>query len=145
MDKTDNKIIQTLQKDARIPIQRLAKEIHMSSPSVNERVKRLEECGIIKSYHAKIDAEKVGFTVHAFIVVNDSASCRNRINDYIQQNNAIVRAFFSNTSGAELILDVYCRNMNHLDEIQRSLFKMAHTSTFIVSNQAAKDGDIVME
>jgi len=139
MDITDKNIINILQEDARIPIQRLAKKVHMSGPSVNERIKKLEESGVIKGYRAALDAEQIGFSIHAFIIVNDSADSRKQINAYAQEERSIVRAFYSYAGGAELILEVYCRDLIHLDEIQRNLFELADTATYLVSAKAVKE------
>lgn len=69
MDTLDLKLLRTLMKHGRATWSDLAAEIEMSSPAVAERVRRLEDKGVIKTYEAVIDPELVGNTCTAFIAV----------------------------------------------------------------------------
>ena len=66
-DKIDRKILQILQSNAKITNAQLSKEIGLSPAPTLERVKKLENAGIINSYHAKLDPSKVGLGVHTFV------------------------------------------------------------------------------
>ena len=61
MDKVDEKILQMLQENARIPVKEIAKEVFLSSPAVSARIDRLSQSGLIKGYHMTIDREKLGY------------------------------------------------------------------------------------
>lgn len=69
MDKTDMDIIRCLQEDARLTMAALGRLVGLSQPAVTERVKRLEEQGIIEKYAAIISSEKLGKTITAFMLV----------------------------------------------------------------------------
>src|SRR2546429_8275239 len=69
-DAIDLQILTTLQEHGRIPLTKLAEQVGLSAPSVIERVKKLEDGGIITGYHASIDARKLGKDVTAFIGVS---------------------------------------------------------------------------
>lgn len=69
-DTIDLRIIDALQEHGRIPHAKLAEQVGLSAPSVIERVKKLEDCGIITGYHASVDARKLGRDVTAFIGVS---------------------------------------------------------------------------
>lgn len=60
-------ILGILQKDARIPIKEIAKEVFLSSPAVSARIEKLEKDGIITGYQAKVDLVKMGYYVTAYI------------------------------------------------------------------------------
>lgn len=68
MDSIDEKIIQILQKDGRISMQKLAKELPMSVPATCDRVRKLEDYGVIEGYSAVVDYTKVGKSINAFIL-----------------------------------------------------------------------------
>lgn len=68
-DKTDLAILQHLQKDARMPNNELAKQVKMAPSAVLERVKKLEQRGIIKSYSARIDAAALDLKLLAFVFI----------------------------------------------------------------------------
>jgi Lrp/AsnC family leucine-responsive transcriptional regulator len=69
-DAIDLQIIDALQEHGRIPHAKLADQVGLSAPSIIERVKKLEDCGVITGYHASVDARKLGKDVTAFIGVS---------------------------------------------------------------------------
>ncbi|HKV55522.1 MAG TPA: Lrp/AsnC family transcriptional regulator [Candidatus Binataceae bacterium] len=69
-DAIDLQILDALQEHGRIPLTKLAEQVGLSAPSVIERVKKLEDSGIITGYHASVDARKLGKDVTAFIGVS---------------------------------------------------------------------------
>ncbi|MFC7372462.1 Lrp/AsnC family transcriptional regulator [Fictibacillus iocasae] len=72
MDEIDYEILQHLQDDARISMTALGKKIGLSTPAVNERVKKLEDKGIIESYRAVVNPEKIQKPIMAFILYDDT-------------------------------------------------------------------------
>jgi Lrp/AsnC family transcriptional regulator, leucine-responsive regulatory protein len=69
LDHTSRRITQILALDGRASYQAIADEIGLSRPAVMERVKRLEEAGLIRGYHARLDRGKAGFPVTAFVAI----------------------------------------------------------------------------
>ena len=67
LDPTDIAIIEALQADGRMAITELGRRIGLSQPATSERVKRLEERGIIAGYGARIDAASLGLGMMAII------------------------------------------------------------------------------
>jgi Lrp/AsnC family leucine-responsive transcriptional regulator len=70
LDTIDLQIIAILQEHGRIPLVKLGDQVGLSAPSVIERVKKLEDGGIITGYHASVDARLMGKDVTAFIGVS---------------------------------------------------------------------------
>ena len=68
MDEIDRHILATMQENARISVTELGKQIGLSTPAANERLKRLEERGVITGYRATINPEKMDKQVTAFIL-----------------------------------------------------------------------------
>lgn len=60
-------LLRELQADARLSFSELSRRVHLSPPAVAERVRRLEEAGVVTGYHAHIDLDKAGRTVVALI------------------------------------------------------------------------------
>lgn len=67
MDATDRALLAHLQDDARLSYSELSRRVHLSPPAVAERVRRLEETGVITGYHAHVDPAKAGWAVLAMI------------------------------------------------------------------------------
>jgi Lrp/AsnC family leucine-responsive transcriptional regulator len=66
-DAVDWQIIAELQHDGRLSFNQLGRRVNLSPPAVAERVRRLEETGVIVGYQARIDPEKAGLPLTAFV------------------------------------------------------------------------------
>lgn len=67
MDSVDWALLAELQADARLSYNELSRRVHLSAPAVAERVRRLEETGVIAGYHARVDLSQAGRRVSALI------------------------------------------------------------------------------
>ena len=74
MDEIDRHIVSLMQENARISVTELGKQIGLSTPAANERLKRLEERGVITGYRAVVNPETLGKHVTAFILY-DTTRC----------------------------------------------------------------------
>lgn len=69
LDEIDLKIIELLQENARIRRNELAEKVNLTIPAISDRIKKLEERGLLKRYTAQLDFKKAGYDVTAFIFV----------------------------------------------------------------------------
>ncbi len=69
LDRIDRQLLAELQADGRLSIAELARRVHLSPTPCFERVKRLERGGFIRDYVARLNAERIGFPVLAFVEV----------------------------------------------------------------------------
>lgn len=69
MDDIDWKIIERLQANGRMTYTELARQVHLSVPAVTERVKRLEEEGVIEGYAARVNPTAAGYPVSAMLAM----------------------------------------------------------------------------
>lgn len=67
LDETDWQILAELQSDGRLSYNQLARRVHLSPPAVADRVRRLEESGVITGYEARVDPRRTGLPLLAFI------------------------------------------------------------------------------
>jgi len=72
LDATDLAILDALQQNCKQPLAEIGKQVGLSAPSVVERIKKLEESGVIRGYAAQLDARLLGRDVTAFIGVSIS-------------------------------------------------------------------------
>ena len=89
LDKIDRKILDILQSNAKITNAQLSKEIGLSPAPTLERVKKLELSGVIKSYHAKLDIEKIGLGVSTFVYVTLKGHNKKNIDVFLEEINKI--------------------------------------------------------
>ncbi|WP_145051762.1 Lrp/AsnC family transcriptional regulator [Paenibacillus xylanexedens] len=85
LDRTDYHILRKLREDARLSMRELARQVNLSPSSVSERVRRLEDEGVIKGYQVEIDRAKLGCTVRCMIEVTLRNGEHERFADYIRQ------------------------------------------------------------
>ena len=107
-DLTDRKIISILPKDGRITMKHLGELINMSTPSTIDRVRRLEEAGVIKGYAAVVDYIALGYDMHIYIFVEVNQNKRPGLLEYIAKNQLIAGAH-GVAGSKDMVLDVYCR------------------------------------
>ena len=76
LDAVDMKILAILQEDGRITNVELSRRVGISAPPCLRRVRALEEAGFIRGYHARIDAQMLGFDVTVFAMVGLSSQAK---------------------------------------------------------------------
>ena len=67
LDDLDWSILEELQADGRLSYKELGRRVNLSSPAVAERVRRLEESGVITGYRAQVDPGRAGYPISAFV------------------------------------------------------------------------------
>jgi len=67
LDDVDWRLLAELQSDGRLSFKELGRRVNLSAPAVAERVRRLEEAGVVTGYRAQIDARRAGFPLMAFV------------------------------------------------------------------------------
>ncbi|MFM9839733.1 MAG: Lrp/AsnC family transcriptional regulator [Cyclobacteriaceae bacterium] len=85
LDPTDRKIVEMLQANSNITNAQLAQDIGLSPAPTLERVKKLENSGVIKSYHALVDLTSVGLGVSTFVTVSLKGHNKENINKFIKE------------------------------------------------------------
>ncbi|MCA9913641.1 MAG: Lrp/AsnC family transcriptional regulator [Anaerolineae bacterium] len=76
VDSTDWAILRELQENARISYAELGRRVGLTSPAVQERVRRLEDAGIIQGYHASVNPERLGLPIQ--VLIRLEGECRNK-------------------------------------------------------------------
>lgn len=76
LDTKDWQLLEALQRDARLGYAELGRKVRLSAPAVAERVKRLEETGMIVGYRAVVDPKQLGYAIEAMVRVRcDGIAC----------------------------------------------------------------------
>lgn len=72
LDNIDRKILQALQEDSRMPNKEIANRVNLAPSATSERLKKLRENGIIDAFETRVNADKIGFGLVAFVFVRTS-------------------------------------------------------------------------
>jgi len=131
MDEKDWILLAALQKDARLPFAELARRTGMSAPSVTERVRRLEDQGVITGYHARVDPAKLGRPLQVFIrlsVLNKDYARFRRFPGSVEE---IMECH--HISGEEaFVLRAAVASVKDLEELIRKLSAYGQTATSLI-------------
>jgi Lrp/AsnC family transcriptional regulator, leucine-responsive regulatory protein len=85
IDDIDRAILEELKTNSRLSMSGLGRRVHLSSPSVTERVRQMESFGIIKSYTLEIDYEKLGLPIQCIIEATIKNGDYHSFKNYIQK------------------------------------------------------------
>ncbi|MFI5959185.1 Lrp/AsnC family transcriptional regulator [Cryptosporangium sp. NPDC051539] len=140
-DDTDWRILDELQQDGRLSFNELGRRIHLSSPAVAERVRRLEQHGVITGYRAVVDARRAGHEITAFVQLRCKlGSCllrTSRAEDYPE----VVEVH--KLSGAHCtILKLRATTLAHLEGVIEQLGLHGELHTHVVLSTPYQDGTV---
>ncbi len=118
MDFTDKKIIASLQNNGRMTNVDLARLNDLAPSSMLERVRRLEEKGIIKGYRAMVDPKALGYTVQAMVMINLDRHQAGPIDMFEDKIRSVpeVKACYHLTGQYDYIVHLVVRDIDHLGE-----------------------------
>ncbi|MEZ4948872.1 MAG: Lrp/AsnC family transcriptional regulator [Saprospiraceae bacterium] len=122
LDKTDLKILQILQDNSKITNLDLSKKIGLSPAPTLERVKKLEQSGIIESYHAQVNAQSIGLNVKTFVLVSLAWQKENALNHFLDKIQAIeeITECYIITGEADFLMKIVCKDIPTYEKL---LFK----------------------
>lgn len=141
MDATDYKIIEILLEDGRIPMKELSQKVALSPPATAERVKRLEEAGIITGYAAKINYEKLGKSINVLINVGINVQRSEKFMEFVRNEKSIVECH-QVTGPYCKILKARLDDISALEKLIGKIQVFGTTETFIILSSLTKDNII---
>ena len=131
IDDIDRKILKELQTDARVSYAELGRRVGLTTPAVIERVRKLEDAGIITGYRAGIDTSKVGMPITAFIRMSITGVDYSHIIEVAEESNEVLECH-RGTGGDSFIMKVAVSSVEHLQEVIDRLTPYGITTTTIV-------------
>lgn len=134
LDETDRELLAALAEDARISLKELAGRIGLSSPSTSERMRRLEERGVIKGYTIEVDAIALGYQLQAIVRIKPLPG---KLHIAEQKIEAIPQfCECDKVTGDDcFVARLYIKTIAELDPLLESLRDIAETNTSIVKSK----------
>ncbi|RYM04961.1 Lrp/AsnC family transcriptional regulator [Sporolactobacillus sp. THM7-7] len=142
LDETDAQILTLLQRDARLSMRAIAKQVHLSAPSVAERVKKLEEAGIISGYTVRIDRKKLGFLVDCLIEVTLRNGEIHRFKDFVQTCPNVVFCYCV-AGRACYIMMVAAPSLAAIEDLINGMAPYAETVTNVIFSEVPTKSDLI--
>jgi len=131
LDRTGFEILRALQENARLSFSELGRRVALSSPAVAERVRKMEELGIIEGYHARIEPQKVGLPIMAFILLRTRPEKYPGIIALVRSTPEILECHHV-SGGESFIVRVVAASIPHLENLIERFSLFGETSTLIV-------------
>ncbi|MGB4775202.1 MAG: Lrp/AsnC family transcriptional regulator [Daejeonella sp.] len=133
LDKIDSQILKILQENGRITNLQLSSEVGLSPAPTLERVRKLENTGYIKSYHAIVDEELLGLGIKTFIQIQLDFHKSNTIQIFLEEIQAIkeVTECHHVTGQCDFLLKVYVKDIKSYERlIMEKISRISVLKTF---------------
>ncbi|NML53765.1 Lrp/AsnC family transcriptional regulator [Streptomyces sp. R302] len=130
-DATDWRILDALQAQGRASYADLARAVSMSPSAVTERVRRLEDAGVITGYTAVVDHERLGLPILAFVRLRYPTGNYKPFHDLVAVTPEVLEAHHV-TGDDCFVIKVAARSMRHLEEISGKIGTLGSVTTSVV-------------
>ncbi|MCB0652683.1 MAG: Lrp/AsnC family transcriptional regulator [Saprospiraceae bacterium] len=132
LDETDLRILKILQESSKITNLDLSKKIGLSPAPTLERVRKLEQSGVIDSYHAVVSPNSIGLSVMTFVLVSLAWQKENALNHFLEKIKEIdeITECYIITGEADFLIKIVCadiptyekllfKTLSQIEEIER--------------------------
>ena len=137
IDAISWKLLELLQENARRSFSELGRMVGLSSPAVAERVRRLEEAGVITGYHAAIDPAKIGVALLAFMRLSDVGDRGERVATLAREMPEVLECHRV-TGEDSFILKIAAASITHLETLIDRLTPYGQVTTALVLSSAVE-------
>ena len=140
MDTVDYKILEILQKNSKISNIKIAKEIGLTAPSTLERVRKLEESGIVEGYYTNFDKEMLDYKITCFVSVTLTVRSKENITDFltrIEKMPQITESYLV-TGKYDYLLKVYAHDVADLQNFllnELTLSNVSQAETLLILDE----------
>ncbi len=131
MDSLDHHILQLLQKNARITIKEIARQVNLTSPAVSERIRRMEKQEIILGYTVLLNSNFNKNNINALISITVPIADRSTFREVVKARPDILKCYHV-TGSQSFMMRVRCEDIGALEQLLGQLQKIGHTNTQII-------------
>lgn len=136
LDAYDEKILALLQVNARLTFTEIGRQVHLTSPAVAERIKQLEEAGVITGYGARINLRKIGYSFEAIVQITVDSHAA--LDSWAAARDELL-ALHATTGAHCAVLRLALTSPEHLQALLASLGEIGKTSTAMVLSSQFED------
>jgi Lrp/AsnC family leucine-responsive transcriptional regulator len=137
IDDVDQRVLDVLLTDSRISLKQLAEQVGLSAPSVSERLRRLEERGVIRQYTVDLDPKALGYPLQAIVRVRPMPGKLHIVQRLIEEIPQISEC--DKVTGEDcFIARLFVQSIDQLDQILDRVADHAETNTAIVKAQPVR-------
>ncbi len=142
IDSINWEILQCLQENARLSNAEIGRKIGLSSPAVAERIKKLEDYGILKGYKAEVSYKKTGYQLKAMITLKAFMGRLKPFMLKVTEFNEVLNCYRI-TGNENIIIEVVLRDQIHLQEFIDRLITYGEVKTHIILSNLVENNPII--
>jgi Lrp/AsnC family leucine-responsive transcriptional regulator len=132
LDDINIELLDLLQEDGRMSYRELGEQVGLSAPAVTERVRRLEQLGVIKGYRAVVDYEALGYPLLCVIRLNSPRGASG-VDDVVEKIPEVIES--NRVTGSEShVIRARARSTGHLEDLLHDLWSFGDSNTNIVTS-----------
>lgn len=141
VDSINWKILELLQKNARRSNTEIANQVGISSPAVAERIRKMEDAGVIEGYNAKVEPFELGFQFRALITVK---AFMGRLKPFLVKVKSFDEVIncYRITGNENIVMEVILHNQKHLEQFIDQLITYGEIKTQIILSNVIDDKPI---
>ena len=133
LDAIDLRLIEELQADARLSLAELGRRVALSSPAVAERLRRLEQEGVITGYRAEVDPRALGYSLGVVIRIRPAPRQLTHVAELARRTDEIVECH--RVTGDDCyVMFAHVRDVTHLEEVIDQFAAYGQTTTSIMQS-----------
>ena len=141
LDVLNWKILHCLQENARQSNVEIGRKVGISSPAVSERIKKMEDIGIISGYHAMVSPFDVGYQFKAIITLRAFMGKLKPFLQMVKKYDEVLNCY--RIAGNEnIVLEVVLKDQNHLETFIDQLINYGETKTQIVLSDVTRNSPV---
>jgi Lrp/AsnC family leucine-responsive transcriptional regulator len=132
-DPTNLRLLEELQADARTSLAELGRRVGLSSPAVGERLRRLEQEGVITGYRAEVDPRKLGYSLGVVIRIRPAPRQLAQVAELARQTDEVVECH--RVTGDDCyVMFAHVRDVTHLEEVIDQFAAYGQTTSSIMQS-----------
>ena len=141
LDRLNWEILQMLQSNARISNTSIGRQIGISSPAVSERIRKMEDAGVIQQYHTVISPIESGYQLKAIITLRAFMGKLKPFLQKVQTFDEVVNCYRI-TGNENIVMEVILKNQHHLEAFIDQLITYGETKTQIVLSHVVRNKEV---
>lgn len=141
IDSINWKILKCLQQNARQSNAEIGRTVGISSPAVSERIKKMEDAGIIQGYNTSVSPFEVGYQLKAIITLRAFMGMLKPFLEKVKTYPEVLNCYRI-TGNENFVMEVVLRNQKHLEQFIDQLIVYGETKTQIVLSHVVKNNAV---
>ena len=141
LDSLNWKILQHIQQNARMSNSEIGRRVGISSPAVSERIKKMEDAGVIHGYRTVISPFETGYQLKAIITLRAFMGKLKPFLEKVKTYDEVLNCYRI-TGNENIVMEVVLRNQKHLETLIDQLIVYGETKTQIVLSHVVANNSI---